>query len=830
MKQKRSKNPKTTIDKPFSVSGLFDGIIDRCNLLITFGVVVLLCLIIFHDFILGRYYYLFYDIAMDSISTAFPGIYHAARYLRTEGFPLWSFSQGMGQNIMAASLADPFYWVVYLAGPSHAAYAIIWMEVSKILVTAAAFYHFLDLLKFNSLPKVIGTVLYCFSGFMIVGGQWWIFSTEACYLALLLWSFEKLYGENSWYFFPPVVALIAIHNPFELYTSSLVLFIYSIFRHVTSEQPKFRAFLSLVWKMIYLGALGVLISCASLVSNIQRIMESPRVSGDFSHFHKLSSIPVFALEKTEHYVTTLLRFFSNDMMGNAVNYSGWHNYLEAPLLYIGLLPLLLLPQIFVLFKKRKLIVCATLLLIILVPIILPYFRYAFFLFSGDYYRVFSLFAALIILILGLYVLKEVESDNCINTYVLIGTLLVLIAALYYPYQTSVTNIDIADGSPYPFSQNLQGMISLNPKIRFAVCILLCAYSAILYLYRHVEQRSFLKVLLLVVLMIEIGYMNTVSLKDRYTLSPSNIMSYSGGDTKDAVDFIHAIDEGFYRINIDAGLTPPIQFIYNKAKILDYYGTPSYDSFNQRYYIRFLEELGIIKKEQEAESRFSRGLVQHPLLWPFASIKYHIGKDSDMSVIQLGFRPIKRIGEATIYKNGNFMPLGYTFNHYIPIGKFGSLPNIQKSLVLQKAVVVEEPVDTEVASKLNELDEFILTQNNGSYTYFQDIAHRNQNTFHISRFSHNDIKGTIKLDTPQMLFFSIPYDRGWSAVIDNRKTRPQLTNIGFTGFLLGPGEHTLHLSYVPRYFFPSVVASALGLIIYLVLMVFHHKSKKICPTA
>ena len=209
--------------KPETVHSSYPAFsLEKYGVWIPLVLVLLLLLVVFYRFVSGEAYYLFVDSALDPIMTYYPQVVHLANYLRSEGFPLWSFAQGMGQNIMAKSLADPFYLIVYLAGSSHAAYAIIWMEIAKISVAAFAFYHFLKLLNLSYATTIVGTLLYCFSGFMIVGGQWWFFSTEACLLSILLLGFEKLYRQNKWHIFTLAVALIAAHNPFELYTSGKI--------------------------------------------------------------------------------------------------------------------------------------------------------------------------------------------------------------------------------------------------------------------------------------------------------------------------------------------------------------------------------------------------------------------------------------------------------------------------------------------------------------------------------------------------------------------------------------------------------------------------------
>jgi uncharacterized membrane protein YfhO len=818
-------NNKTTNDKTIPFSDLFDKTLDKYSGWIIAGIVTALVFFIFKNFISGKFYYLFSDVAMDTLKLNFPNIYHVTKYLRIDGFPLWSFSQGMGQNIMASSFSDSFSLIVYLSGPSNAAYSIIWMEIAKVLLTAMVFYHFLKLLNLSNMSTMIGIVLYCFGGFMFIGGQWWGFSTEACFVAILLLSFEKLYCQDSWYLFPLAVALLAIFNPFSLYTSSMFLFIYFLFRHFSSDNPGKKLFIPHLLKMCGLGFLGILISSFILAGNIQNIIESPRVTGNFSYFHILKSIPIFTFENPEHYVTALLRFFSNDLMGNAVAYSGWHNYLEAPLFYIGLLPLLLLPQLFVLFKNRRLIVYTSFLFVLIMPVIFPFFRYAFFLFSGDYYRVYSLFVSLSILILGLYTLDEIQRKNTINIYILLGTFLVFIAILFFPYKTNITNMNIAGGEIYKFRQ-AEGVVSINSNLCIVISIFLFIYATLLCLLKYVHYKPLLMVLLLAFVITEIAYMNASSFNNRYPLSSLDMTKYFKGITKDAVDYIKFIDKGFYRINIDTNILDEIDrnrgLFYNKSKIQDYFGTTSYDRFNQKYYIRFMEEMGVIKKGKELESRQCSGLMLRPLLWSFASIKYHIGKTSDATLMLFGFKPIKEIGSATVYQNGNFLPLGYTYEQYVTNNKFQSLSEGQKQLVLQKAIVLNEPVIPEIASKIKEFDLNKLPANYGSQDYLHDIANLNQNTFNMNYFSQNHINGTIKLNTPKILFFSIPYDKGWTADVDNRMIKPQLCNIGFQGILLQPGYHTIKLSYVPPYFFVSFIMSAIGLFLYLAIIIFHVK--------
>ena len=809
---------------------ILDTIFKKYSKWITIGLALILLFITFHEFIFGRLYYLFADVASDTITESYPFLYHVSCYIHSEGFPIWSFAQGMGQNIMSTSLCDPFYWIVYLSGAEHAAYAIIWMEIAKILLTALVFYHFLKLWNLSYITTIVGTLLYCFSSFMIIGGEWWVFSTEACYLALLLLGFEKLYRQNTGYLFTLSIALFAILNPFRLYIYGIFLIIYFLFRHLASEEPTLKKFFTVSLKMTGFGFLGIIISSFIFVANYQHLLESPRGGGNFSYFKTLFSIPVFSFERQEHYVTAILRLFSSDLMGNGTNYTGWHNYLEAPLFYIGLLPLLLMPQVFLSSSNnRKKIVYASFLIVILIPVIFPFFRYALFLFTGDYYRSFSIFVSLSFLFLGLYALDGIDREYSINTYLLLGTLFILILILYFPYPTEITNINIADGSIYTFHQNNTGVILINTGLRPVISIFLVLYTGLILLFKYESCRPYVRILLILILSIEIGYMNAGILNNRHALSPENISALF--NTKDAVDTIKVNDKEFFRINKNPKLAPFYELIYNNAKVEGYYGTTCYDSFNQKYYVRFLEEMDIIEEGDEWQSRYSIGLMTQPLLGSFASIKYYIGLNTDYSTMMLmNYVPLKTIKNIILYKNNHFLPLGYTYDHFIPISEFRKLTQLQKELTIYKAVVVEEPIDDTITRKLmnydiKEIPRNITIENIAIGSHLRDIDLLRKDTFKIDKFSQNNISGTIKLDTPKLLFFTIPYDKGWNIIIDNNQIKPLLTNVGFIGFMLEPGRHDIKLYYEPSYFIASLCVSLVGLIIYLGLILIHFINKR-----
>jgi len=808
MKQKISHKPlnnpavrppvKKEMQKEASRPVFPDRQLEKYGLWITMGLVLLLILIIFSDFILGNRYYLFKDIGSDSLNTFYPHFIYLHQYLRTEGFPMWSFAQGMGQNIQSGSINNPFYWIVYSGGADSIAYRIVWMEIVKIILTGFFLYKLLKSWGLKPVAIIIGTLLYCFSGLMMVGGGWYIFSTEACYLALLLWSFEKLYQHNSWFLFPVSIALIAAFQPFDLFLYGIFFILYFLMRHFTSDTPSLKKFFRIVLQMAGCSLLGLLISSFFFWSNMQMLLDSPRVGGHSGLFDKLMATPVLSFGDVRHNMAVILRFFSNDLLGNGSNYRGWYNYLEAPLVYVGLLPLLMMPQIFLLTSKKKALTYALFFIILILPVVFPYFRYALWLFSGDYYRGYSFFVGLAFLFLALFTISEITGTKRINLFVLAGTLAVMMILLYYPYSASEQIID--------------------KTIQSSVRNFLIIYAVIIGLYYQTRYRSYLNLALLLIVLIELGSVNYDTLNKRTVLTNDESMQKTGYNdyTLEATAYINSTDKQFFRVNKDYRANPTIHSSFNDAKAQGFNGTMVYDSFNQKYYILFLEEMGIIKKGNETESRWAVGLGSRPILQNLASTKYNLTKGPALRIMMFKYDSITQFGDVKLLKNKLFLPLGFTYDRYIRVDSFARVSSVRKDYVLQRAFVADTPVDKRFAG----FKQYALKDTMPNYTYndyFIDVMHLKKDTMAITRFSQNHINGTIDLDSAKMLFFSIPYDKGWHAVVDGKEVQPLVCNIGFIGLFIEKGRHEVELKYTPSYFFLTLMLTFGGILLYFGLL-------------
>lgn len=740
------------------------------------GLISLLVLVIFFEFITGQKYYLFKDIGSDSVNGYYPYLINSIRLLRTDGFPEWSFAMGMGQSIYPGGFTDPFMFIINLMSLKNVAYGIILSDVSKFLVTCWFFFLYLHTFNIAKTASVIGSLLFTLSGFMIVAGSWYHFSLEVVYMAFLLYAFEKLYRDGNWILFPVVIALLAAYSPFNLFFYGLFLIIYFLFRFFSDEKPEPGRFALMTGKLAGLTVLGVLIASVFFFPGMQRLIDSPRVTGNASYFAGLMEKPILSTATQIQYVTGILRAFGNDLIGNGSNFKGWYNYLEAPLFYIGLLPLLLFTQVFALVDRRRKVVYSLVIVLFVFSIIFPFFRNAFWAFTGDYYRGFSLFFSFFLLLFTLQSLTEFDKGKRVNLIVLGATLAVLLVLLHFPYKgfEQVTRTD------------LQSIAT----------IFLFLYAIVILLFNFTASRTALKAVLVVLVVLELVWFNGKTVRDRVAVTSTEWSRKEAYNdyTSDAIALIRNRDrEKFFRINKDYASGPSVHRSINDALVQDYYGSQCYSSFNQKYYIRFLEETGVIEKGRESATRWAPGVSTRPVLQMFASVKYNLSNVSKSFFQGMGNDSIGQVGNIKVLENQFYIPLGFTYDQYIPISEFRQQRPLQRDFTLLRAVVAEEPVDPAFRQfkELTGIDTVAVVSLEEAAIH---VAARKADALQIKAFSENHLQGTIRVDKPKMLFFSIPFDKGWMGTIDGKKVEPMLCNAGFMGFFLDKGEHSVALDY------------------------------------
>lgn len=115
------------------------------------------------------------------------------------------------------------------------------------------------------------------------------------------------------------------------------------------------------------------------------------------------------------------------------------------------------------------------------------------------------------------------------------------------------------------------------------------------------------------------------------------------------------------------------------------------------------------------------------------------------------------------------------------------------------------------------------------TYMQGYDTLNDELFEVTENNTSSIKGTITAKEDGVMYTSIPYESGWTAYVDGKKTDiTPIANNALVSIDLTAGTHTVEFKYIPKGFIPSVILFTAGILIFAAIIIFENlylKKKK-----
>jgi len=736
------------------------------------GISAIFILILFSKYLFGPHLYIFNDVGSDTITVFYPNLVQMARYFQEEGMPGWSFYFGLGANFYPGFLLNPFHWIYLPMGPESIAYTIAWVQALIMFGTGLVFYRFLRAAEFSLPVCMIGSLVYTFGGYTVLGNTWYGHADDIFWMTCSFLGFELLLRKKIWWFFPiPFIFVLGARGYF------LILFmaLYGLVRMLDVYGPSWKLILHGYKRMIVSGLVAVLFILPFIGGKWHKFANSPRVTGNVSYSERLADQPVLGISMAKHNVTAVMRMFSNDMLGAGSDYKGWRNYLEAPCLYMGLITIFFVFQFFAVASRRQRWIYGSFLFLWIFIMLFPYFRFAFYGFAGNYYKgALSLFIPFSFLFTGLLGFQQILDGKPLNKLVLFGTSALLLCLLWYPY-------NVAD-------------VVISTDMQVKVSIFLIGYTALLWMYAEGMVRKFIFPALVSLVSVEALLFAWPAINDREPIEKTDIRDkqFHFDDSMEAARQIRASDkELFYRVDKVYG---SIKTGYNDGMVQGYFGTKTYQSHNHKAYVEFMDKAGIIDATKEQNTRWLVGLSATNILHGLFSIKYLMSNEASQEKVDPAiYTPIDTVGKTFISRNNYYIPFGIPIEEYLTASDYDKLPVTQKRRSFYFSVIA--PDNAEWKNKLKPLPPVLENTFFGTET--RDRCHSLADAaMKMDYFSHNLIKGHIEVQNNAMIFLSLPYDIGWKAKVDGVEKDLELIDFGFTGLLVEPGRHAIELRYEP----------------------------------
>ena len=738
--------------------------------LILFGLQLFVILIVFSRFISGQFYFAYIDIGSDSFGQVVPFAMHMARTLASEGFTGWSFESGLGSPT-ALWLGDVFGLLSQLGGPDHVLPFRVWVYVLKLVLGGAAFFVFVRAYVTRWETVVISALAYSFCGYAVINGQWDSEASAFIFFPLILWAINRHLRSAKVIALPLVVALSLVSGVFFV-ALAVFLMLCCLAFVLTSPEPKVMLKAWLL-KILPLTVIGYLLASPILLPIVLQLMDSSRVGGGQSLFQKileqslrLNDWPLINAE--------IGGLFHKDIFGIGSLYKGYWNYFEGPGFYIGIILLLLIPQIWNGSAKERRVLLLGIGAVILY-FLFPVFRYAAMGFAVPYFRVSTLWVTLILLMLAAKAVDQVLVNGVSGRLGLVGAVsCVALLALV--------------------TQGGMGANVWQPHVTKVSALAVLAVATLLLANRKILSARLVPFSLMSLVVIETVVIAAPSyIENRVPVTPAQQL-YDDG-TLEALKAIRQIDKGVFRIEKTYHSVS-----LDDALAQDYMGVKSY-FLHGRGEVDFYIGLGLIPPAQAATAvnytNWLPNVGPRFVLNSLLGVKYIIAREP---VQWPGFVATIKGANYQIYRNELALPLGIVQTKQITQREFATLyakperdANFFRDIAIFNAAVVPELIPGYGdAFDLNDLasSKTVSLQDR----YINPALVLQATGLRIQQFASNHIVGSIHPEKPGILVFSIPFNQGWSLKIDGQDTATIRANFGMLGAPIQAGEHSVVLDF------------------------------------
>ena len=176
-------------------------------------------------------------------------------------------------------------------------------------------------------------------------------------------------------------------------------------------------------------------------------------------------------------------------------------------------------------------------------------------------------------------------------------------------------------------------------------------------------------------------------------------------------------------------------------------------------------------------------------------------DENGDVIIPGYKYLKSWNGYDIYENEYAVPIGTTYDKFMFSTDFENIPSQYRHLVLLDTIVVDSFEQTwnfvEVKMKQASPEDYNFTQ----AEYFENCSKRIESAVYDFKKDTKGFEAKINIGEVEngadgkYVFFSVPYDSGWSAKVNGEKAKIEVVDYGFMAVKVPANqESTIRFNY------------------------------------
>ena len=220
--------------------------------------------------------------------------------------------------------------------------------------------------------------------------------------------------------------------------------------------------------------------------------------------------------------------------------------------------------------------------------------------------------------------------------------------------------------------------------------------------------------------------------------------------------------------------------------LQYFGSTAAPSI-----LSFYPALGVkrdVRSEPELSNYALRGLlsVEYLITTPEQQADFESQADD-------GWAYYDELDGFVLYKNKNYVPMGFTYDYYVTEETYGQVNKNSRANLLMRALVFSDEDAAVYGKYLAELPN--EKQSELTYdAYVQDCADRRAQACSMFQMNNAGFHAEITLENANLVFFSVPYDDGFTAYVNGEQTDIVRVDDGMMAVLCPAGTSSIDFVY------------------------------------
>lgn len=707
----------------------------------------------------------------------------------------FSWATDLGSGVMNAYsfylYGSPFFWLSVLLPQSWLPYMMVPLLVLKFGVAGGGAYLYLRRYVKNANYAVLGACLYALSGFAVYNVFFNHFVDVVALFPYLLWALDEAIYEDRHGLFAFWVAVNLLNNYFFFVGQVIFLCIYFVCK-LTAKDFRLtgRKFGHLLWESV----LGVAMGCLLLFPAVLSLLQNPRTI-DLS-----SGWGFLTYAKVQQYLAILLSWILPP--DSPYLTSVWSEGVIKWTSMTAYLPLCSLAGAMAYWRSRKADSKKRIVAVCAVCALVPVLNSAFYALNSSYYARWYYMPTLILAAMTVNALEDPDIDLDAPARGISWIMLATLVFAVVPVQDDTTGT-------WSFG------VLKNPGQFFAVL----GFGLLgLMLYRYLcgvwrQDSRFVQRMTAAVLvfacvfsMVHIGIG-----KFGQWHTDSDLVEQ---DTN-ALLLKNALPEGDYRIDTYK-IHDNIGMWLDKS-CLQYFGSTAAPSI-----LSFYPGLGVkrdVRSEPEITNYALRGLLSVEYLITTPEKRESFEDEADEGWTYLG-----DVDGYTLYHNDNYVPMGFTYDYYVTEATYEASVKTLRSNLLLRALVLEDEDVEKYSSYLTELPDALLDDlHYDSYT--QDCADRRAHSCSVFQMNNAGFHAEITLEKPNLVFFSVPYDDGFTAYVNGEKTDILRVDEGLMAVLCPAGASSIDFVYQADGLSASRVVTAVAIPVWVVYVAYFVRRKR-----